>query len=372
MGILIASAPSAFWYTTRGAGITALLLLSAAVVLGILDLSRWNSERWPRFVLDGAHRTVSLLALAVVLIHVLTTLLDGYTQIGLRDAFIPFLSSYRPIWVGLGALSFDLLLAVALTSIFRRRLGHRTWRAVHWASYACWPVAVLHEFGSGTDSASIWMLALSAGCLLAVLAAVGWRIADAWPAGDERRTLALSAIGASLLAGVFWLAAGPLGSNWAARAGTPAALIGGGSASAATNPVADASKSSPATSLPLPFTSRLSGSVKQHQQAKSGSVLLDIRAILHGSVPGTMEIQIEGQPVSGGGVAMAKSEVSIGPPGDPLLYSGRLTSLQGNQLLATVSTGSQSAQLDVVVSVDQTSQQLTGTLSAQPASNGES
>ena len=137
MGVLIASAPSAYWYTTRGAGIVALLLLTASLVLGIVDLSRWRSERWPRFLLDGAHRTVSLLALAVVAIHVVTTLLDGYTQIGIRDAFVPFLTSYRPIWVGLGALAFDLLIAVALTSVLRQRLGHRTWRAVHWASYAC-------------------------------------------------------------------------------------------------------------------------------------------------------------------------------------------------------------------------------------------
>ncbi len=363
MDILIASGPSAFWYTTRGAGITALLLLSAAVVLGILDVSRWNSPRWPRFVLDGAHRTVSLLALSVVVIHLLTTLLDGYTQISLRDAFVPFLSSYRPIWLGLGALAFDLLLAVALTSIFRQRLGHRTWRAVHWASYACWPVALIHGLGSGTDSASILMLALSAGCVLAVLAALAWRITDVWPAGDGKRALAISALGASLLAGTFWLAAGPLGSNWAARAGTPPALLGGAA-------VADTTKAAPAAPAPhlsLPFTARLSGSVKQRPQAESGSVLLDIRAILHGSVPGTMEIQIQGQPVSGGGVAMTKSEVSIGPPGDPLLYRGRLTSLQGNRLLATVSAGNQSADLDVVVSVDQVTQQLSGTLHAKPS-----
>ncbi len=364
MHILIASGPSAFWYTTRGAGITALLLLSASVVLGILDVSRWSSPRWPRFVLDGAHRTISLLALAVVVVHLLTTLLDGYTQIGLRDAFVPFLSSYRPIWLGLGALAFDLLLAVALTSIFRQRLGHRTWRAVHWASYACWPVALIHGLGSGTDSASIWMLALSAGCLVAVLVALGWRITDAWPAGDGRRALAISGLGASLLAGMLWLAAGPLGSNWAARAGTPPALLGGGVA-------ADAAKSTkkpaaPAT-LPLPFTAQLSGSVKQRPQAESGLVLLDIRAILHGSVPGTMEIQIQGQPISGGGVAMTKSEVSIGPPGDPLLYRGRLTSLQGNRLQATVSSGNHSANLDVVVTVDQVTQKLSGTLHAKPS-----
>ena len=364
MGVLIASAPSAYWYTTRGAGIVALLLLTASLVLGIVDLSRWHSERWPRFLLDGAHRTVSLLALAVVAIHVVTTLLDGYTQIGIRDAFVPFLSSYRPIWVGLGALAFDLLLAVALTSVFRQRIGHRTWRAVHWASYACWPVALIHELGSGTDSTSAWMLAISAACLLTVLAAVGWRILGAWPAGDRRRALALSAIATALLAAVIWTAEGPLGSNWAARAGTPTALLTGSASGTAA--AASKSASTSTTTLPIPFTSELTGSVTQHPQSSQGLVLLDIRATLKGSVPGNLEIQIQGQPLAGGGVSMANSEVTIGPPGQPLLYRGRLTSLQGGHLLATVSDQGASAQLDVQVSVDQSSQQLTGTVSAQP------
>ena len=200
MSLPLASAPSAYWYATRGAGVVALLLLTASLVMGVVDLSRWQSERWPRFLLDGLHRTLSLLAVAVVAIHVLTTVADGFTSIGLKDSVIPFAATYRRLWLGFGTLAFDLLLAVAVTSVLRRRFGHRAWRAVHWAAYACWPLALIHGLGSGTDTPLPWMLLLSAGCLLAVLVAVGWRVATAWPDDVGRRTLA-AAFGAAGLAG---------------------------------------------------------------------------------------------------------------------------------------------------------------------------
>ena len=94
----------------------ALLLLTASVILGIVDFSRWRSERWPRFVTDALHRNVSLLALAVVSLHIVTTVADSFAPIGLKDAIIPFLSAYRPLWLGLGALSFDVLLAFEAAS----------------------------------------------------------------------------------------------------------------------------------------------------------------------------------------------------------------------------------------------------------------
>ena len=225
MSLLVASAPSAYWYGTRGAGLVALLLLTASVVIGVVDLSRWQSERWPRFVVDGLHRTVSMLAVAMVAIHVLTTVADGFTPIGLQDAVIPFASPYRRLWLGLGTLAFDLLLAVTLTSVLRRRIGQRTWRAVHWTAYACWPLALVHGLGTGSDTPVPWALMLTATCLFAVLIAVGWRVAAASAADPRMRGLAGSLGAAALLALVLWVAAGPLGPNWARRAGTPAAVL---------------------------------------------------------------------------------------------------------------------------------------------------
>ena len=88
------------------------------------------------------------------------------------DAVLPFASQYKPFWLGLGALAFDLMLAVIITSLLRVRIGHRVWRAVHWMAYALWPIAVIHGLGTGSDSNQPWMLILDAACIATVAAAV--------------------------------------------------------------------------------------------------------------------------------------------------------------------------------------------------------
>jgi methionine sulfoxide reductase heme-binding subunit len=142
--VFASAGPSAYWYLSRGTGGVALLLLTVSVVLGIVDQRRWRAPGWPRFVLDAMHRNVSLLVLLVLAVHILTAVLDSFAPIRLTNAVVPFTSTYRPIWVGLGALAFDFLLAIALTSMLRQRLGHRTWRLVHWLAYVSWPVALVH------------------------------------------------------------------------------------------------------------------------------------------------------------------------------------------------------------------------------------
>jgi methionine sulfoxide reductase heme-binding subunit len=223
---LAAAGPSAYWYLTRSTGAVSLLLLTGTVALGVLDVRRWSSAGWPRFVIDALHRNVALLALAFVLVHVLTSVLDSFASISPLDAVVPFVGSYRPLWLGLGAVAFDLLLAVTLTSLARGRLGYRSWRAVHWLSYASWPVALLHGLGTGSDVQTTWLQALTLICLLAVLAAVLARVLAAWPEHRDGARLALGGAGAFTLFLVLWVPGGPLGGEWARRSGTPTALLG--------------------------------------------------------------------------------------------------------------------------------------------------
>lgn len=226
MSVLGASGPSAYWYMTRSTGAVALVLLTLAIVLGVIDVRRFASPSWPRFVIDSLHRNASLLALAFLTLHILTSVLDSFAPISLIDAFIPFAGSYRPFWLGLGAISFDLMLAVILTSLMRRRLGFASWRAVHWLSYASWPIALLHGLGTGSDVRSTWLLILSIGCLMAVIVAVLVRIAAGWPANLRLRWAALGGTALFALGLLIWLPNGPLGKEWARRSGTPAALLG--------------------------------------------------------------------------------------------------------------------------------------------------
>jgi predicted ferric reductase len=170
------------WYATRGAGVVSLLLLSAVTVLGVLSVARFETAGWPRFVTTGFHRNLSLLAVVFLGLHIVTAVVDPYTSLGWTAAVIPFASSYRTLYLGLGTVAFDLLLAVLLTSLLRGFIGHRAWRAVHWLAYASWPVAVVHGFGTGSDRWSLWLLLLNAICIVAV----GWAVAVRLliPAGD--------------------------------------------------------------------------------------------------------------------------------------------------------------------------------------------
>ena len=153
-------------------------------------------------------------------------------------------------------VALELILALVVTSLARHRLGHRVWSAVHWAAYACWPLAVLHGIGTGTDTRAGWSLLLTAhlragGACCRCLAAA--ELAGPGTAGSGQ-TAALTAA-AALVAGIAWTIAGPLSPGWARRAGTPADLL----ASAATG--APAAVASP-VALQRGLTLALQGSLR--------------------------------------------------------------------------------------------------------------
>ncbi|TMF49722.1 MAG: ferric reductase [Chloroflexi bacterium] len=164
------------WYTTRGAGAVTLILLTAVVVLGILTVLRVQSPSWPRFLTTGLHRNLALMTMVFLALHIVTSVVDPFTHLGWAAALIPFSSYYRTFWLGLGVVSFELLLAIVVTSLMRGFLGHHAWRAIHWLTYAAWPVGVLHGVGTGTDTLSAWMLAITAACIAAVGVAIFVRL----------------------------------------------------------------------------------------------------------------------------------------------------------------------------------------------------
>jgi predicted ferric reductase len=215
----------AYWYLTRASGTVSLILLTVAIVIGVLSIGRVHSRRWPRFVIDGAHRSSSLLAVVFLAVHIATAVLDAFAPISLLDAVVPFAGVYRPIWLGLGTVAFDLLLAVAITSLLRQRLGHRVWRSVHWLAYGTWPFAVVHALGTGSDVQLAWLQLTCAVCGIAVVAAVLGRVAIGWPTRRPLRVGVLGALAAALLVISLWLPQGPLGHDWAKRAGTPTNLL---------------------------------------------------------------------------------------------------------------------------------------------------
>jgi sulfoxide reductase heme-binding subunit YedZ len=230
------SGPSPLWYATRGLGLVLLLTLTATVALGIVTSVRWRSESWPRFVTGELHRNLSLIGLTLLPLHGLAVVLDSYAHLGLRDIAIPFASAYRPLWLGLGVLAGELLIVVVLTSLVRGLLGHRLWRLLHWTVYAAWPLALLHGLGTGSDTRAGWALAVYAACVAVVLIAILTRLSLHRSEATIGRTLAGVAVMLGLLAVVVWTMLGPLQRGWAAAAGTPSDLLGGGQPTPAASP----------------------------------------------------------------------------------------------------------------------------------------
>ncbi|AFM15181.1 putative ferric reductase [Mycolicibacterium chubuense NBB4] len=166
----------ALWTLGRGTGITALGFLTLSVALGIATRSGRPLLRLPRFAVADVHRFGALAATLLIGSHMALLFFDPYAQLRLIDFVVPFLGAYRPVWLGLGTLAFDILAVIVLTSMLRHRIGLRVFRAVHWATYALWPLALAHALGNGTDTGHRWFLAFAASCALLVAISLLWRL----------------------------------------------------------------------------------------------------------------------------------------------------------------------------------------------------
>ncbi len=170
---------TALWYMSRATGVVALLLLTAVMLLGLLVTRQGRLPGLPRFAVSGLHRNLSLLATAFVAVHVLSAVTDGYVNIPITAALVPLASHYERLWLGLGAVSFDLMLAAVVTSLLRRHLSRKAWRVVHLTAYVSWPVAWLHSVFSSSDLRHGLLFYLAVACAVAVIAAALWRVSAA-------------------------------------------------------------------------------------------------------------------------------------------------------------------------------------------------
>jgi methionine sulfoxide reductase heme-binding subunit len=215
------SGPSWYWYATRGLGVSTLIVLTGTVVIGIVTAKRWSGQTTPAFVAADMHRNLSLLAILLLTAHIVTTVLDPFAHISVRDVIVPFGASYRPVWLGLGVAATDILIAVIATSLLRERIGPRIWRWLHWAAYASWPLAVVHGLGTGSDARAPWLIAVVISCVAAVLIALIERIRNGPLITLPIRAGAAVAAAFCLFVGGTWAFSGPFQVGWAAKAGTP-------------------------------------------------------------------------------------------------------------------------------------------------------
>jgi hypothetical protein len=342
---------NAMWYLTRGSGAVALVLLTASMCLGIASSIRWRGPRFLRFTVAALHRNLTLLAVVFLGVHIVTAVADSYAPIGWKDAVVPFLSPYRPLWLGVGALACDLVIALVVTSLLRARIGVRAWRLTHWLAYACWPLAFVHSLGTGSDPRTGWFQVLAAVSLGSVLLAVGFRLARARGDGGRRLALGAAAAAVALLA-VVWYRGGPGAPGWAARAGTPSSLRQSTSTVGILNPV---------RALPSQFTARLDGTVTE-SQAADGLVDVHLDGAVAGGLHGRVRVVLRGFALDGGGVSMTASGVAFAARGSAL-YQGAIVGLDGTQVAARLSDGSgHTLDLSLDLQLSRSSDALTGTV----------
>ena len=172
---MIAFTSTYFWYTTRATGIVALLLLTLVVTLGTLVANRIGGTFVGRFELNELHRSISVVAMLFLFIHILTTVVDSYVSTGLISAFVPMTSAYKTIPIAIGAVGFDLLLCVWISSLLKVRIKNESWRFIHWFSWLAYASAIIHAYMSGSDTHYGAGLLLVAGCAGIVLNVALWR-----------------------------------------------------------------------------------------------------------------------------------------------------------------------------------------------------
>lgn len=206
------------WDTARTAGFTAYVLLSLSVVLGLALSLQLQAPRWPRLINNELHNFVTLVSTVFVGVHVLAVWIDPFTRFSWYEVFVPFASHYRPIWMALGIVALYLGIAVGISTWLRPRIGYAAWRKFHAVTFVVYLLATAHGIAVGSDTRTIWAIALYAVSALVVgVLLLSRLITPAAPKGRPRPVLA-ALVAALLFFGAWWTAAGPLQSGWNATA----------------------------------------------------------------------------------------------------------------------------------------------------------
>ena len=314
------------WVAARASGFTAYILVTLAVVFGLLLSQRWQSRRsWPRLLNDQMHQYLTLVAGIFTAVHGVSVLIDPFTAFSLREVLLPFASHYRPVWMALGIIAAYLGLAVVVTGWLRPKIGYAWWRRLHYLTFAVWLLATLHGLGNGSDTRTAWALGIYGASTAAVGGLTVVRLL--WPAGRPRVAArpAWAALAAALaLAVAAFTAVGPARSGWNKIANNGQGSGGRSGPTAVT------------VSTLAPYTATFAGTVRQSAPDAQGATTLTFALRVQGGPYGRLGIVLNGQSLASGGVALTSSDVTLGTAQDPGLFRGAVTGLSGGSFTAEV------------------------------------
>ena len=339
--MILAVSSQLSWYLTRGAGFVALLALTGSVILGILSAQRWAVGNDSRVRFAALHGNLALIGLSALVLHIATAVYDPFTHLGILTALDPFGRPYRALWLGLGVFASDMFIAVVVTSLLRHKLGYKSWKYIHFASYAIWAMAMVHGLGTGSDSRFLGFQVIYLGSLIAVISAVWVRVLSRWDGANRNRLMvaAVTALFPAVIVG--WALAGPTKASWAARFASKPKLAGA-------VPVA---YSKDLTNPKVSVGGTVYG-VSKAISAKGGYVIAG-SFVKHPGV--VFEVAFMGA-TQGSLTKVSSTEVMVGTPSNPAMFKGPAAYFTPNFVGAKVQSATGKTlyvQLDVAVSKTQ-------------------
>jgi sulfoxide reductase heme-binding subunit YedZ len=158
-----------WWYVTRAAGLTGYFLIWLSMVWGFAISTKLVHPLVEGTFIYDFHEHLSLLGLGFILVHIVVLLFDKFLPFSIAQLLIPFVDSYRPLWVGIGIISLYVLVLVTVTFYLRSQIGTQAFRSIHVLSIFGYLGATLHGLFAGTDSSLPITMILYAGTFLAVV-----------------------------------------------------------------------------------------------------------------------------------------------------------------------------------------------------------
>jgi predicted ferric reductase len=152
MGLPLTGQTSAYWYMARAGGMMAYLLMWFSVAWGLLLSTKVAMKRVPPTLAYGIHEFASILTVIFAVIHAAVLLGDEYIGFNIFHLTIPFIAPYEPLWTGLGIIALYLTMAITASFYVRKQIGQKTWRALHYFTFAAYLLALVHGITAGSDS----------------------------------------------------------------------------------------------------------------------------------------------------------------------------------------------------------------------------
>lgn len=178
------------WDVARAGGLTAYVLLTAAVIVGLALSLKYQSPRWPRLINSEWHNYLTLLSTVFLAVHVLAVAVDPYTHFGLAEILVPLATHYRPFWMSLGIVGLYLGIAIGISAWIRPLIGYQVWRRLHVLTLVVYALATVHGLFTGTDTLTWWGWALYICSIVPVAILTAIRLLGPEEPASQRKTVA--------------------------------------------------------------------------------------------------------------------------------------------------------------------------------------